>query len=50
MFAEHQDGTVRLIHEKAGYGLARPAWLRTLEAIRKLPTLADGKGQARGRG
>jgi hypothetical protein len=35
----HDDETVRLIREKAGYGLARPAWLRTLRAIQKLPEL-----------
>jgi hypothetical protein len=29
----------RLIREKAGYGLARPARLRTLRAIQKLPEL-----------
>lgn len=32
------DDTVRLILAKVGYGLVRPAWLKTLEQIRKLPT------------
>ena len=39
MTPDPSDISVLLIFEKAGYGLARPAWLRTLEAIRKLPAL-----------
>jgi hypothetical protein len=35
----NDNETVRLIREKTGYGLARPAWMRTLETIRKLPEL-----------
>jgi hypothetical protein len=31
------DPTVRLILLKAGYGLARPKWLKCLEEIRALP-------------
>jgi hypothetical protein len=38
--AEH-DETVRLIEEKAGYGLLRFALLRTLDGIRRLPTAAE---------
>lgn len=32
-----RDVTKKLIAERAGYGLARNAWLLTLEQIRALP-------------
>jgi hypothetical protein len=31
------DETLQMIHRFAGYGLARDAWIRTLQAIRALP-------------
>lgn len=33
----HKDITSRLIAAKAGYGLARPKWFKTLEQIRAQP-------------
>ena len=39
MTPDPRDISIMLIIQKAGYGLARPAWLRTLEAIRELPAL-----------
>jgi hypothetical protein len=38
--SEH-DETLRLIQEKAGYGLLGPALRRTLDAIRRLPTAGE---------
>jgi hypothetical protein len=31
------DETLQMIHQLAGYGLARSAWIRTLQAIHALP-------------
>jgi hypothetical protein len=33
---DSDDISVLLIRKKAGYGLARPKWFRTLEQIRQL--------------
>lgn len=34
---KHADISVLIIAKKAGYGLAKPKWLQTLEQIRALP-------------
>ena len=38
-YARAGDESTRLIVQKAGYGLARESWLRTLGHIRELPTI-----------